>query len=58
MAMSKFFKSAAALPPPLCENPPIPFVSKMKKVDKDDGPDEDKSKWIKLEFLMDPDNPA
>jgi hypothetical protein len=23
-----------------------------------DGPDVEKSKWIKLEFLMDPDNPA
>jgi hypothetical protein len=30
----------------------------MKKVDKVDGPDADKSEWIKLEFLMDPDNPA
>jgi hypothetical protein len=27
-------------------------------VDKVDGPDADKSDWIKLEFLMDPDNPA
>jgi hypothetical protein len=30
----------------------------VKKVDKVDGPDADKSEWIKLEFLMDPDNPA
>jgi hypothetical protein len=37
---------------------PIPFVSKVKKMDKFDGPDMDKSEWIKLEFLMDPDNPA
>jgi hypothetical protein len=37
---------------------PIPFVSKVKKMDKVDGPDVDKSEWIKLEFLMDPDNPA
>jgi hypothetical protein len=29
-------------------------VEKMEKVD---GPDADKSEWIKLEFLMDPDNP-
>jgi hypothetical protein len=36
---------------------PIPFVSTVKKMDKVDGPDADKSKWIKLEFLMDPDNP-
>jgi hypothetical protein len=27
-------------------------------MDKVDGPDADKSEWIKLEFLMDPDNPA
>jgi hypothetical protein len=30
----------------------------VKKMDKVDGPDTDKSEWIKLEFLMDPDNPA
>jgi hypothetical protein len=42
----------------VCENPPIPFVSKVKKVDKVDGPDAEKSEWIKLEFLMDPENPA
>jgi hypothetical protein len=38
--------------------PLITFVSKVKKVDKVDGSDADKSEWIKLEFLMDPDNPA
>jgi hypothetical protein len=27
-------------------------------MDKVDGPDADKSEWIKLEFLMDTDNPA
>jgi hypothetical protein len=27
-------------------------------MDKVDGPDVDKSEWIKVEFLMDPDNPA
>jgi hypothetical protein len=59
MSMSKFSKSAAALSPSVRENPsPIPFVSKVKKVDKVDGPDADKSEWIKLEFLIDPDNPA
>jgi hypothetical protein len=36
---------------------PIPFVSKVKEIDKVDETDADKSKWIKLEFLMDPDNP-
>jgi hypothetical protein len=30
----------------------------VKKMDKVDGPDADKYEWIKLEFLMDPDNPA
>jgi hypothetical protein len=37
---------------------PIGFVSKVAKMDKVDGPKTDKSEWIKLEFLMDPDNPA
>jgi hypothetical protein len=27
-------------------------------MDKVDGTDADKSEWINLEFLMDPDNPA
>jgi hypothetical protein len=56
--MSKFSKSTAALPPSVHENPPIPFVFKVKKMDKVDGPEADKSEWIKSEFLMDPDNPA
>jgi hypothetical protein len=30
----------------------------VKKMDKVDGTDADKSEWIKLKFLMDPDNPA
>jgi hypothetical protein len=29
----------------------------MKKMDKVDGPDTDKSEWIKLEFFMEPDSP-
>jgi hypothetical protein len=60
MAMSKFSKSSAALPPSVCKNshPLIPFVSKVKKMNKVDGTDADKSEWIKLEFLMDPDSPA
>jgi hypothetical protein len=59
MAMSKFSKSATALPPSVREKAlPLPFVSKVKKMDKVDGPDADKSEWIKLECLMDPDNPA
>jgi hypothetical protein len=30
----------------------------MKMMDNVDGTDADNSEWIKLEFLMDPDNPA
>jgi hypothetical protein len=43
--MSKFSKSAAALPPPVSKNPPVSFVSKVKKMDKIDGPETDKSEW-------------
>jgi hypothetical protein len=57
--MSKFSESSAALPPSVCKNShSIPFISKMKNMDKIDGTDVDKSDWIKLELLMDPDNPA
>jgi hypothetical protein len=55
MAMSIFSKSSAALPSSVRENPPIPFVSKMKEMDKVYGPNADKTELIKLEFLMDPD---
>jgi hypothetical protein len=60
MAMCKFCKSAATLPPSVRKNTPpsISFVSKVKKMDKVDGPEADKSDWIKLEFHMDPDNSA
>jgi hypothetical protein len=59
MAMSKFSKSSAALPPSVRENPPpIPILYRVKKMDKVDGTEADKSEWIKLEFLMNPDNPA
>jgi hypothetical protein len=30
----------------------------MKKMDKIDGTDAEKSEWIKLEILINPDNPA
>jgi hypothetical protein len=40
------------------EPTPIPFVSKLKKMDKVDGPDKEKSESIKLQFLMEPDNLA
>jgi hypothetical protein len=42
----------------LCARTLIPFVSKVKKVDKVYGPDADKSEWIKVDFLINPDNPA
>jgi hypothetical protein len=38
--------------------PRIPFVYKVKKMDKADGPDADKSEWIKVEFLMNPERPV
>jgi hypothetical protein len=42
--MSKLSKSYADLPPSVREPPPpIPFVSKVKKMEKVDGPDADKS---------------
>jgi hypothetical protein len=53
MKMIKFSKYSASLTPTVCENPPISFVSKVKKIDKAGGPNVDKT-----EFLMDPDNPA
>jgi hypothetical protein len=58
MAISKFSKSSAALPASICKNTPIPFVSRVKKVEKIDGTDMDKTEYIKLKFLMGPDNPA
>ena len=38
--------------------PPIPFVSKAKKVEKADGAEVDKTESIKMEFFMDSANPA
>jgi hypothetical protein len=58
MVMIKVSKSSADLPPSVRKNPPFPSVSKVKKMEKVDGTDTDMSEWIKLEFLMDPDNPA
>jgi hypothetical protein len=58
MAMNKFYMSSAALPPSVCKNPsPIPFVSKVEKMDKIDGADADKCECIKLDFLIDPEIP-
>ena len=58
MALSKFnYKSMTGLPPAVRENPPIPFMSKAKKME---NPDDvaDKTEFIKLELFMDPSNPA
>jgi hypothetical protein len=38
--------------------PNIPFISKVRKMYKIDGHDVEKAEWIKLQFLMDLDNPA
>jgi hypothetical protein len=58
MSMSKFVKSGNGLPSSVCENPPIPFNSKARKTENVDGANVDKTKFIKLEFFMDPSNPA
>jgi hypothetical protein len=58
MAISKFVKSDNSLPSVICEIPPIPFVSKAKNTENVDGANMDKTEFIKLEFLMDPSNPA
>jgi hypothetical protein len=34
------------------------YLFKVKKIEMFDGPDMNKSEWIKLEFFMDSDNPA
>ena len=57
MSLSKFNRSLTGLPPAVRKNPPIPFVSKARKTE---NPEEnaDKTEYIKLEFYMDPSNPA
>jgi hypothetical protein len=47
--MSKFSKSSATLTLSVHEIPRS-FVYKVKKMDKIDGPNADKSEWINLEF--------
>jgi hypothetical protein len=42
----------------MCFRSPITFDSKVKKVDKVNGPDADKTELIKLEFFMDTGNTA
>jgi hypothetical protein len=57
--MSKFSKTSVALPSSVSKAlPPVRFVSKVKKLNKVDGPDADKTELIKLEFFMVPDNPG
>ena len=57
MVLSKSNRTLTGLPPAVRENPPIPFISKARKAD---NPEEnaDKTEYIKLEFYMDPGNPA
>ena len=43
--------------PALFKDPPIPFVSKTKKVESD-GMQADKTEYIKLDFFVEPENPA
>jgi hypothetical protein len=58
MSLSKiYYKSMTGLPPALCENQLIPFVLKVKMVDDPDKA-ADKTEHIKLEFFIDPSNPA
>jgi hypothetical protein len=57
MDLSKFSIYFTALTPSVLENPRS-FCLQGEKMDKVDGSDADKSGWINLEFLMDPDNPA
>jgi hypothetical protein len=57
MAMTKFSYSAP-LPPSVRENPPPFLFFKVKKMDKVDRTDTDKSGWIKLGLIIDPDNPS
>ena len=52
--MSKFNKN---MPPTMRENPQIPFVAKVKKVEAE-GTDSDKVESIRIEFIVDPSNPA
>jgi hypothetical protein len=54
MDMSMFAKSSATLPSSFYKNPPIPFVSKYKKIEKVNGDNTDKTEIIKIEFFINP----
>jgi hypothetical protein len=49
LLLSKIIKTLAMIP--------LPFVSKLKKMEKIDGPEVENSEWIELYFLIDPVNP-
>ena len=55
--MNKFVRNQHLMLPALCENLPIPFVSKTKKVEAD-GMETDKTEYIKFDFFVDWKNPA
>jgi hypothetical protein len=55
--MSKFLENNHGMPPALRKTPPIPFVSRAKKVETD-GSEVDKTEYIKFDFFIDPENPA
>jgi hypothetical protein len=53
MTMGNFSKFSAALPPPVCNVPPtIPYVSKVKKMDKIDRPDVDKTESMSFSWIQ------
>jgi hypothetical protein len=57
VAISKFFKASTALPPSARDSLfATSFIFKVKKMNKVNGPNADKTKWIKFELLMDSDN--
>jgi hypothetical protein len=56
MAMSKFLNLPLLCLLLFAKTTSIPFVSKVKKMYKVDGPVADKTEWIKSKFLMDQDN--
>jgi hypothetical protein len=55
--MSKFSESFASFPHSVLKNCPVPYVFKVKKVDKADGPNADTTEVIKLDSFMEPEKP-